>query len=285
MPLDDLTRAWLAALHRGGAYSYWWTLEGRQSFWWEVGKMTPLPGGRRNVYVGVHPVGAIPTTNAEGKPVEPPQARSRNDLITHVNCLFVEFDAKDARYGSKEAIAAHLETIEPAPSVVIDSGGGYHTYWLLDEPWHIETDEARKEAQALERAWVMLMGGDEVKDLARVLRVPGTYNFKYDPPRPVRFILDELSRRYSRASLHEMCQAFIPSETLPETSARTVGDIADIGSRWLGNAVARVRSAPDGQKHHTLLKAAIALGGLVVHGALTEHEIESALFAAIETRA
>lgn len=283
--MDKATKDWLHALHAGGNYGYWWTLQGHQSFWWEVGKPTALPGGQRDTYVGVHPVGAIPTLNARKEPRPSAQLRSQNELITCVNCLFADFDAKDARYGSKEAAFAHVEALDPRPSVVIDSGGGYHAYWFLTSTWMLDTPEARKEALRLQKTWVVLVGGDEVKDLARVLRVPGTRNHKYDPTRLVQFVWSELDRRYERSALADMCSAFVPSEAFPSTGSRSISDTADIGSRWLGNAIARVRSAPDGQKHHVLLKAATALGGLVGHGALTEQEIESSLFAAIETRA
>lgn len=284
MPLDTQTRTWLAALHRGGDHSYWWTLEGHQSFWWPVDKQTPLPGGPRNVYVGVHPVGSIPTHNARNEPKDAKHLRSHNSTVVCINCLFAEFDAKDERYGSKEAIASHLETLEPAPSVVIDSGGGYHAYWLLDTTWHLTTPEERKAAQDTQRAWVLLVGGDDVKDLARVLRVPGTRNYKYpDGPRLVQFVSCDLERRYGRAELAEMCAGFMPTSGI--NAERTTGSTADIGSRWLGSAVARVHSAPDGKKHPALLRAAIALAGLIPHGAITEEQIISSLMAAVAGRA
>lgn len=53
--------------------------------------------------------------------------------------------------------------------------------------------------------------------------------------------------------------------------------------KMLGQAVARVATAADGQKHEMLLKMARWLGGFVP--TLNETEIESALFAAIELRA
>lgn len=284
MPLDAQTKAWLAALHQGGAYSYWWILQDKQTRWWEVGSETPIPTGAYDVYVGVHPVGAIPTTNADGERKDSTALRSRNELVTHTNCVFADFDIKDERYKTKVALTAHLTTLEPEPSVIIDTGGGYHCYWFFDSTYAIENEAHRESAQKLARAWVMLMGGDEVKDLARILRVPGLHNQKYNPPRPVAFARCDLHKRYGRSELWALCEAFMPDDSLPSTE-RATGDVADVGSRWLGNAVQRVRSAPDGQKHHTLLKAAKALGGLVHHGALTEHEIESSLFAAIETRA
>lgn len=53
--------------------------------------------------------------------------------------------------------------------------------------------------------------------------------------------------------------------------------------KMLGQAVARVATANDGQKHETLLKMATWMGGFVP--TIAETEIESALFAAIELRA
>lgn len=61
------------------------------------------------------------------------------------------------------------------------------------------------------------------------------------------------------------------------------GDHRTYCQKMLGQAVARVATADEGRKHETLLKMARWLGGFVP--ALSETEIESALFAAIELRA
>jgi putative DNA primase/helicase len=66
-------------------------------------------------------------------------------------------------------------------------------------------------------------------------------------------------------------------------SHAATGDERTYCVKMLGQAVARVAAAPDGQKHDVLLKMARWLGGFVP--VLTEQEIESALFAAIEIRA
>jgi len=63
--------------------------------------------------------------------------------------------------------------------------------WVLDGP-----DDVRAAAQ-LQSNWVKHVGGDMgAKDLARVLRVPGTMNYKYDPPRKVE-IVREYARTYT----------------------------------------------------------------------------------------
>ncbi len=73
------------------------------------------------------------------------------------------------------------------PSIVVHSGHGLHAYYLLREEWTLETDAERAQAaqlvrrlqgavrrNAAARGWHL----DAVSDLARVLRLPGTWNFK-----------------------------------------------------------------------------------------------------------
>lgn len=277
----------LATLHRHGDYSYWWTLEGHQSFWWQAQQPAPLPGGKRNIYFGVHPSLTIPQTDRHGKPVESRSVRSQINSIASVSCLFAEYDAKD--FESKDAALEHVKQLDPRPSVVVDSGGGYHCYWMFRDSVVIDTPVQRETMRKMQAAWVVLMGGDtSAKDLARVLRVPGTYNYKYDPPRPVVFVWCDLDCLFDSLALFALAAPFIettPTKQATNGSVSTDQKLQEAASRWLGNAVARVRAAPDGRKHKTLLAAAVALGGLVPLHLLTETEILSTLYAAIEGRA
>lgn len=67
------------------------------------------------------------------------------------------------------------------------------------------------------------------------------------------------------------------------TTATPTGNERTYCLKMLGQAVARVATANDGQKHETLLKMATWMGGFVP--TIAETEIEAALFAAIELRA
>lgn len=86
--------------------------------------------------------------------------------------------------------ALQLFTFLPyAPSIVVNSGHGIHAYWLFNQPWYFdEADRSRAEKligrwqllirkEAAKRGWEL----DNTADLARVLRVPGTTNYKADP--------------------------------------------------------------------------------------------------------
>jgi hypothetical protein len=77
----------------------------------------------------------------------------------------------------------------PAPSAIVNSGGGLHVYWIADKP--LSPGEWRPYAEGLKA----LLQHEGIKcdiglttDIARLLRVPGTLNHKYDPPRPVQLL-------------------------------------------------------------------------------------------------
>lgn len=209
----------LAHLWRGGAWANYWTPdtgryftnkrtgkqeEGSETFWFPADRLPPVPASwaDRNVYFGVHPCTAVPSTYTNGKPAKPAWVRSRLDHIAAVNCFFAEFDAKD--WGGKAAITAHLEKLLadrlPFPTVIVDSGGGYHAYWLLEDTQRV-TDETRDQLRRMQYAWVDLVRSDgNAKDMARVLRVPGTLNRKphYGPDFPTVSIVEGDSRRLYR---------------------------------------------------------------------------------------
>jgi len=201
----------LGHLHRGGAWAYWWTADasgdGRpRSHWWPVDRPPlPLPDDeQRNVYFGVHPC----------RVRRRDRQRATIATIAAINCLYAEFDAAP---GAKPALLEQLRALAPAPSVIIDSGGGYHLYWLLDQPFALADDAARERARAAQYAWVGYTGGDPAaRDLARVLRVPGTINYKpsYAPDYPtVAIVAADLRRTYALEALEEAAAAFLrPAE-------------------------------------------------------------------------
>lgn len=92
------------------------------------------------------------------------------------------------------------------PSLLVNSGGGVHAWWLFDEPWIFADEEERNEAGRCAAGWVeahrKVVGFklDSVGELARVLRLPGTTNHKGGVERPV-MILDRSGVRFPRAQL------------------------------------------------------------------------------------
>jgi hypothetical protein len=275
----------LARLQRGGAYGYWWTLDevkrftikrgpraGQQekckrTYWWPSAKPPPIPSGEtEHVYFGVHPAVGIPQERSGREGPYTPKPESARPLvgeIAAVNCLFAEFDAKDFAEG-KPGARAHTDGLALTPLVLIDSGGGYHAYWLLDEPFII-TDDSRTAIKALQNRWVEYVEADEEsKDLARMLRVPGRRNVKakYGPDFPlVAFVSVDFDRLYT---VDELAAAIPPEITATEARdivpfTPSAGDHSAYVQAAYDGEIAAVLAALPGQKHPTLRNAAIKL--------------------------
>ncbi|MDP9383562.1 MAG: primase alpha helix C-terminal domain-containing protein [Chloroflexota bacterium] len=99
-----------------------------------------------------------------------------------------------------------LNSLSCPPSMLVWSGGGYHSYWLLKETSSGEEELARAE-RVMERIAEGL-DGDAVYDRSRILRVPGTLNHKQDEPRPVRLVHHDLGQRYTLDQLEKMTESF-----------------------------------------------------------------------------
>jgi hypothetical protein len=263
---SQLAAAFLSHLHRGGAWAYWWTFPGKRSTWWAAGEPAAIPGGDVNVYFSIHPAVARKGTHA----------RATLEDIAAVNCLFAEFDAKDFDDG-KPAVLAHVDALLPAPSVVIDSGGGYHCYWLLRAPFALDTDQDRERARSVQRDWVAYVGGDPgAKDLASVLRVPGTCNLKYDHQPLVTLIRADLSCLYDIEAL----EALLSTQPVTPLPGNNGGNGK---SPWaeaaLADELATLARSHEGQRNEQLNRSAFALGQIVGADLLVRSEVERALAA------
>jgi hypothetical protein len=207
-------------LQRGGTKSNLQTFKPTHVTWYDTNAPAPaLPTGT-SVYFGVSPCTAIPPTNAVGELAPASAIRSQVDYIAALNCLYADFDAKDFG-GSLDETLAHVRGLAVQPSVIVASGGGYHCYWLLDEPFVLDTDEKRQHAVDVQARWTTFVRGDKAaKDIARVLRVPGTLNYKYEPARPVTFVEQDYSRTYTLDALQAMLPAVAPrTARTPRTNA------------------------------------------------------------------
>lgn len=72
------------------------------------------------------------------------------------------------------------------PDFIVDSGGGMHLYWTLYNP--IILGESRwSQVEAVNRSLCYRLDADNAAiDITRILRVPGTQNHKYLPPKKVK---------------------------------------------------------------------------------------------------
>ncbi len=133
------------------------------------------------------------------------------------------------------------------PSIIVATGGGLHPYWLQKEPadLHSELEPVERTLRGL----AQYLGADRAcAEAARVLRVPGTRNFKYTPPLLVTVETFEPDRRYTLSDF----EPWLPTVASTGTGARdplhVEGDISE-GQRnaslfRLGRSL-RAKGVPD----------------------------------------
>ncbi len=116
------------------------------------------------------------------------------DNAAFLRSFFLDLDCGTGKPYADQAAAAQAlsifiaETKLPSPTLV-NSGGGLHVYWPLTED--VAASEWVRHAKSLKRlcAQKKLFADPAVTaDAARILRIPGTHNFKNETPRPVQII-------------------------------------------------------------------------------------------------
>ncbi|WP_152989823.1 hypothetical protein [Frankia sp. ACN1ag] len=188
-------------------------------------------------YTGVQLLGAIPARGRGG-------AADTAGLSALAVDVDVEGDGHAATTDtglplppSQEAAVGILAGL-PDPTYLVATGGGVHAWWIFNRHAAVDLVDAKR----IVRGWSDLVRGrahglgwhvDQTGDLARVLRLPGTINYKY-PGRPVV----EIVASGPRHSLDELASLIPAQEPEPERSTAFVrpasggADAAEVTARW-----------------------------------------------------
>lgn len=199
------------------------------------------------------------------------QRIGRNDtIVDETRVLWADFDGK--AYAESKLGAFHaMASLAPAPQIVVDSGNGYHGYWLLRE--EVDFENARQ----VMRGIAIASNGDlKVADKARILRIPGTRNHKAEPI-PVRLLRFDITGRRHR---------FSDFVDFAETAARADRPVRQHRKRAesvSGNWEPSEEDAPkfpDGERNNGLTR----LAGIMVARGLDPDELLTALMHENEMR-
>lgn len=151
-------------------------------------------------------------------------------------CFYYDIDSgPDKPYLTKrEALEAfkifHKTVGTPTPSFITDTGHGFHIWWVLDTA--VGADEWRSVALGMEQ--LAIRSGLEIdpitKDASRILRVPGTTNWKDESaPVPCRFLVAN-GKKHSI----DVFRALVPRESnvVPIAGVTLPGNLlgADLGT-------------------------------------------------------
>ena len=166
-----------------------------------------------------------------------------------IPALWADVDFKDTPEGEFEQKLADFEL---PPSVMVASGGGLHLHWLLKTP----VSANNPQIEPILRGLALALGGDlAAAETARVLRLPGTLNYKYSPPRKVEL----------RASPAEWERRYFLEDFLPFADSRS-------------NHATSAPVAADGKIHEGRRNAHLtSLAGSMRRRGMSQSAIEAAL--------
>jgi hypothetical protein len=112
--------------------------------------------------------------------------------------FFIDLDVGGGnKYETKDeallALAKLIEDAELPDPVVVDSGGGVHAYWIMDQD--IPTAEWKPVAEKFKALCQEHISIDPVvtADAARIMRAPETFNHKTNPPLPTSVVSKEIN--------------------------------------------------------------------------------------------
>lgn len=110
-----------------------------------------------------------------------PRVRGDYDTISRTCVAWADVDLKDFKDNPDKAARA-IATFPLNPSFIINSGHGFHVYWLL------EGEVTGAEAQEICRGIMRIVGSDPTHNALQILRIPGTTNWK-DPDEPALVVV------------------------------------------------------------------------------------------------
>jgi len=99
-----------------------------------------------------------------------------------LRCFWCDLDCKrknKPNLPGKEEALKMIGEFKLAPSIIVDSGQGYHIYWLLSKPVGVRNENDKLSLRGVLAGLSQALGGDTAgKDLSRCLRLPETQNIK-----------------------------------------------------------------------------------------------------------
>ena len=172
----------------------------------------------RNLYV------SVATRNGGGT----------KDHIVEIPGVWADMDFKD--YPDKATAKKIIWEFPLRPSVVLETGGGYHVYWRLREP---AGKDDIAEIEKILKALADHLGADQsATDASRILRLPETINHKYENKPAVRVAWDNRQLEYNPhdfepyQSLYKLERVRVQTPLLTAEKQGKEGEVRDIAGHY-----------------------------------------------------
>ena len=197
-----------------------------------------------------------------------PGERGDAAAVTGLVGLWADVDVegpnhKGAGYPPTEVAARELlNATGMPPTLIIKSGGGLQAWWLFKEPWIFDNDADHDKAARVAKGWTKRLQEhakirdwkvDSTGDLARVLRVAGTYNRKHEA---VLITAEYGGPRYEPSDFYQFAEAVRPASPAP--SIATTFNKENLSRNTL---MFLAMGAVEGQRNFSLYRAACDFAG------------------------
>jgi len=188
--------------------------------------------------------------------------QGRQNIYFTVNRVFGPVSSKPKKFDIAVAIALHVDVdprpgeqldaererakrvlseYDPAPSVIVDSGGGYQGFWLLDAPMVLageRADEARYlPVEDRNRHIETALQADSCHNIDRLMRLPGTVNIpgenkrkKGRTARVARVVFEDWSLRYPLSDFPALAKAATAKAKTGPDQTIAVADGVDVAA-------------------------------------------------------
>ena len=215
-------------------FSYLWTKQNQETYPFNIVtadnrrnmavKAIELNDAGFDVYIGVN-LGDEPATH---------KTRYTAEQVTLQTATIADIDIEGGHVNKADKV--YPPTFDTAraflpfkPTLLVDSGFGLHAYCLYQEPIAITADN-REDCIKRNKNFISVIknragvfGGavDGVHDLPRILRVPGTFNYRCGKDNaPLCHVVEVNDVRFTPASLDDALKPFLPKPaTLPKQEA------------------------------------------------------------------
>lgn len=176
----------------------------------------------------------------------PGTLRGGDDDCLALPALFLDIDTIEGhgKHNSKKPLPATLEEAHQIlnefpmpPSSIIYTGGGLQAWWAFTEP--VEAAIAIPLLQKWKHTWGLAFAKhgykpDNVFDLARIMRLPNTYNQKGEPPTLVTIHTVDWDQRYGVDDIEQWLTAPPDEpERSPSPPPTTAGPDMRPGTDWI----------------------------------------------------
>ena len=186
-----------------------------------------------DVYFGV-----MPRTKTDGKGESVPPA---------TRILWADFDDKAFVWGN--GLRA-MNSLPVPPDIIVDTGGGVHAYWTLSA--HIPVDTA----ETIMRGIAKRHKADHCWDRSRIMRLPGTVNWKYSQegaePVRARILKADYVTTHSPSAFVEYIYEMTKPVVLPRMGATLSERFHPSLPGWLQNLIED--GVPKGQRSEQAFK-------------------------------